>query len=137
MVALVNAARIAAGKAPLGWLNPALYQMYASFAIDITEGANNCAANARVCCGHGYSAMPGWDPVTGLGAVNFAAFKTALMNVGAAPTAAPTFAAHAPTPHPTAAPPPTARPTAYPTISKGCVFGSYCAFNALLLMQLS
>lgn len=119
MVALVNSARLAAGKSTLGWLNPALYQTYAAYAIDITEGTNNCAANARVCCGHGYSAMPGWDPVTGLGSVNFAAFKTALMAVGSAPTAAPTTAPGAPTPLPTYAPPPTRAPTAYPSIGKG------------------
>lgn len=118
-VALVNSARIAAGKAPLGWLNPALYQLYASFARDITLGANNCAANARVCCGHGYSALPGWDPVSGLGSVDFTKFKDALMSAGAAPTAAPTFAAHAPTPTPTGTPPPTRAPTSYPTVAKG------------------
>ena len=82
MVALVNSARLAAGKSSLGWINPALYQLSASFAKDITEGANNCAANARVCCGHGYSAMPGWDPVTGLGSVDFEAFKEAMMELG-------------------------------------------------------
>ena len=124
MVALVNSARLAAGKSSLGWINPALYQLSASFAKDITEGANNCAANARVCCGHGYSAMPGWDPVTGLGSVDFEAFKEAMMELGdsghsPAPSAAPVAVPGAPTPVPSQFPVPTPAPTNYPTVGKG------------------
>jgi hypothetical protein len=44
MVSLVNAQRIEAGKPPLGFLNPAIYQAGASTDIftDVTEGQNNC-----------------------------------------------------------------------------------------------
>ena len=124
MVALVNSARISAGKSSLGWINPALYQLYESFAIDITEGANNCAAGALVCCGHGFGALPGWDPVTGLGSVNFAAFKAAFLALGdhpTAPTLAPTVAPGQPTPAPVLVPTaqPTPAPSSYPTVAKG------------------
>lgn len=75
MVALVNAQRIAAGKSSLGFLNPALYQNGGIF-NDITSGFNNCAASADVCCDEGFYATSGWDPVTGLGSVDFAKFST-------------------------------------------------------------
>ncbi|HTK06981.1 MAG TPA: S53 family peptidase [Ktedonobacteraceae bacterium] len=53
---------------PLGLLNPALYKIagtdkYTQDFRDITQGNNtNAAANVQ-----GYQAVPGWDPVTGLG----------------------------------------------------------------------
>lgn len=124
MVSLVNSARIAAGKAPLGWINPVLYQLYEAFAIDVTEGANNCAAGALVCCGHGFGALPGWDPVSGLGSVNFAAFKAAFMALpdhSSAPTAAPSVTPGEPTPAPVQVPTaqPSLAPSAYPTVAKG------------------
>ena len=124
MVALVNSARLAAGKPPLGWINSALYQLYEAFAIDIIDGANNCAAGALICCGHGFGALPGWDPVTGLGSVNFAAFKAAFLALGGhtiAPTPAPSPVPGEPTASPSRAPSahPTPAPSSYPTISKG------------------
>jgi subtilase family serine protease len=61
---------------PLGYINPALYKVEASSAAqvdfhDITQGNNSYAGDG----GHGgspvdvqgYNAVPGWDPVTGLG----------------------------------------------------------------------
>ncbi|HLG64130.1 MAG TPA: S53 family peptidase [Ktedonosporobacter sp.] len=56
---------------PLGFINPALYRLAASSTYaqdfrDITAGNNtNDSANVQ-----GYSAAPGWDPVTGLGSPN-------------------------------------------------------------------
>src|SRR5581483_5667121 len=56
---------------PLGFINPALYRLAASSTYaqdfrDITAGNNtNDSANVQ-----GYSAVPGWDPVTGLGSPN-------------------------------------------------------------------
>jgi tripeptidyl-peptidase-1 len=38
MVSLVNSARLAQGKPPLGWLNPAIYENDGSFARDVTVG---------------------------------------------------------------------------------------------------
>src|SRR6266581_2044015 len=53
---------------PLGFINPALYKLAASSAYaqdfhDIIVG-NNSISNSQ---GQGYPAVPGWDPVTGLG----------------------------------------------------------------------
>jgi subtilase family serine protease len=56
---------------PLGFINPGLYKLAASATYhqdfhDITQG-NNSYAQAGV---NGYTAAPGWDPVTGLGTPN-------------------------------------------------------------------
>jgi subtilase family serine protease len=58
-----------AGRA-LGYLNPALYQIgissnYAQDFRDVTTGNNSFSG--RGASVQGYSAGPGWDPVTGLG----------------------------------------------------------------------
>ena len=83
MVALVNAARAAAGLSSVGFINPTLYNaaFYPSFVRDIVSGENNCAASYQtpVCCQYGFTAAPGWDPVTGLGSINFKAFKAAFL----------------------------------------------------------
>jgi hypothetical protein len=86
MVSLVNTARLEAGQPTLGWLNPTLYSVHtaaasASFVNDIVEGSNHCAAGGVVCCDEGFRAAPGWDPVTGLGSLNFAKFKATMMEV--------------------------------------------------------
>ncbi|KAF9282369.1 hypothetical protein BGZ68_006004, partial [Mortierella alpina] len=60
-----------AGKPTMGFLNPRLYKHAASL-NDITTGSNpGCNTN-------GFPAMAGWDPITGLGTLNFAKMKTAL-----------------------------------------------------------
>ena len=82
MVALVNAARRASGNSTLGWLNPALYSLYPSFVNDITSGDNRCVAAGAPCCGEGFYAAPGWDPVTGLGSINFDKFLSTMMGAG-------------------------------------------------------
>lgn len=80
MVALANSARISAGKSPLGFLNPFIYQNSAIF-HDITSGVNNCAAGGSVCCEYGFTATTGWDPITGVGSfAPFSAFLKAAMD---------------------------------------------------------
>jgi len=67
----LNAARLSQKKASLGFVNPLFYSMFeenASYFNDITVGNNNCTES---CCGVGYSASKGWDPVTGLGSPNY------------------------------------------------------------------
>ncbi|KAI0064355.1 family S53 protease [Artomyces pyxidatus] len=65
VIALLNDQLIAAGKSPLGFLNPFLYSTGASALNDITSGTNpGCNTN-------GFTATTGWDPVTGLGTPNF------------------------------------------------------------------
>lgn len=87
VITLANGLRLAKGKAPLGFLNQALYYLAAnqpSVFRDITSGENNCCAgdpSSAVCCQYGFYAAPGWDPLTGLGSVDFASFTTALANL--------------------------------------------------------
>ncbi|KAJ6516949.1 family S53 protease-like protein [Mycena vitilis] len=73
IIALLNDQLVAAGKPPLGFLNPFLYSAAGRAALnDITSGTNpGCNTN-------GFSATAGWDPVTGLGTPNFALLKTAV-----------------------------------------------------------
>ena len=72
-MALINSKRLAAGKAPVGFINPSVYSLFASFANDVTVGNNLCTAGT-VCCAQGFYAAPGWDPATGFGSVNFGKF---------------------------------------------------------------
>lgn len=65
VIALVNDRLVAAGKSPLGFLNPFLYSTGASALNDITSGSN------PGCNTDGFSAKAGWDPVTGLGTPDF------------------------------------------------------------------
>ena len=59
VIALLNDERAAAGKAPLGFLNPFLYSSAGAAALnDVTTGDNpGCNTN-------GFPAKAGWDPVS-------------------------------------------------------------------------
>ncbi|KAK8038336.1 hypothetical protein PG994_015103 [Apiospora phragmitis] len=60
VVTLLNQERQAVGKGPVGFINPVLYAHPEVF-NDIVNGSNpNCGSS-------GFSAVPGWDPVTGMG----------------------------------------------------------------------
>lgn len=73
IVSLVNEQRILAGKKPLGFLNPLIYQYGSDIFTDITTGSN------PGCSTSGFSAVSGWDPVTGFGTPNYGKFvKVAL-----------------------------------------------------------
>ncbi|KAI0649097.1 subtilisin-like protein [Trametes meyenii] len=62
----VNDARLAHGRGPVGWINPAIYSHWFADAFhDITNGTN------PGCGTDGFPALPGWDPVTGLGTPDF------------------------------------------------------------------
>jgi tripeptidyl-peptidase-1 len=70
---LLNDRRLNAGKKPLGFINPLLYQMAKdrpNAFHDITVGHNRCTLGGT-CCKYGYGATTGWDPVTGLGTFSF------------------------------------------------------------------
>ncbi|KAI9689385.1 MAG: hypothetical protein M1822_010036 [Bathelium mastoideum] len=64
IVTLLNERRAAVGKGPIGFLNPTFYAHPEAF-NDVTEGSN------PGCYTNGFSAAPGWDPVTGLGTPNY------------------------------------------------------------------
>ncbi|KAH9056375.1 subtilisin-like protein [Lactarius vividus] len=65
IISLLNDYRISRGKAPLGFLNVLLYGRCLSGLNDITSGSN------PGCNTGGFSAVPGWDPVSGLGSLDF------------------------------------------------------------------
>ncbi|KAI0306132.1 subtilisin-like protein [Multifurca ochricompacta] len=65
VISLLNDYLISHGKSPLGFLNPWLYSKGVAGLNDITSGSNpGCGTN-------GFSAVTGWDPVTGLGTPDF------------------------------------------------------------------
>ena len=72
VIALLNDRLIAAGRPPLGFLNPFLYSTGASAFNDVTSGSN------PGCGTDGFPAVAGWDPVTGLGTPNFAKLLAAV-----------------------------------------------------------
>ena len=67
VIALANSARLAAGKAVLGFVNPAVYQVASQAGVfnDITVGDNKCTEDgcAKTCTGFG--AVKSWDVPTG------------------------------------------------------------------------
>ena len=64
VITLVNEARYDVGKTSVGFLNPTLYA-HPYVLNDITSGGN------QGCGTPGFTAVPGWDPVTGLGTPNY------------------------------------------------------------------
>jgi kumamolisin len=65
--ALINEARVKAGKPPLGFLNPLIYPLGATCFRDIQSGSNGA-----------FHAVPGFDLVTGLGVPNVQALIQSL-----------------------------------------------------------
>ncbi|KAI9829111.1 MAG: hypothetical protein M1832_000134 [Thelocarpon impressellum] len=74
IVTLINEARLSAGKRPVGFLNPTLYE-HPDVLFDITSGGN------RGCGTPGFEATEGWDPVTGLGTPNYPAMLELYMGL--------------------------------------------------------
>jgi tripeptidyl-peptidase-1 len=71
MVALVNDARMRAGKPSLGWLNPLLYEERVRRVLrDVTEGESRGCRFEDDTMSPGWKAAPGYDCVTGLGVVD-------------------------------------------------------------------
>lgn len=74
LITQINDYRLANGKSPLGFINKRLYtdkNVRAAFR-DVTSGNNpNCGTD-------GFNATKGWDPVTGLGSIDFAVLREAL-----------------------------------------------------------
>ncbi|KAJ6617128.1 subtilisin-like protein [Mycena sp. CBHHK59/15] len=66
ILTMVNDARLALGKGPIGFINPTIYSPAFRGAFhDITTGTN------PGCGTSGFAAAAGFDPVTGLGTPNF------------------------------------------------------------------
>jgi len=88
MVSLANAERKRQGKPALGFLNHKLYSNSAASSFnDIVDGSNKCTAGGQSffgvlppqCCCEGFDATAGWDPVTGLGSVDYARFLQSVL----------------------------------------------------------
>jgi tripeptidyl-peptidase-1 len=86
MLSVINAARIAANKTTVGFINPTLYAYGLPNTLgtdgtnfnpytDVVSGHNKCTASGdpsnAVCCAAGFHTEPGWDPVTGWGSARF------------------------------------------------------------------
>ncbi|KAL2209978.1 subtilisin-like protein [Sarocladium strictum] len=64
LLTIINGERMRRGKGSIGFINPVLYS-HPHVLKDVVEGQNpGCGTN-------GFSAVPGWDPTTGLGTPNF------------------------------------------------------------------
>jgi len=74
LISGLNDARINAGQKPLGFLNPLLYSKGTAGLKDITSGNN------PGCGTEGFNATVGWDPVTGLGTLNFGKMKEIVLS---------------------------------------------------------
>ncbi|KAF2862115.1 tripeptidyl peptidase-like protein [Piedraia hortae CBS 480.64] len=76
VLTLVNDALIAAGKPPLGFINPMLYKSTYKTFTDVTIGSSfGCGTD-------GFPATTGWDAVTGFGTPNFKKLLDAVMKAG-------------------------------------------------------
>eukprot|EP01031_Cornospumella_fuschlensis_P030712 gene30712-37109_t len=114
MIGLANSQRLAKNKSPLGWINPLLYKYAQSFVVDVPAGRDNRCNLSGFCCAQGFVSTTGWDPMTGLGTLDFGRFLDKVMSLESRPnipTVAPSF-------RPTTSPLPTTLPpgvTATPT----------------------
>lgn len=75
--ARLNGLRLSAGKAPLGWLNPFIYQNGDAF-NDVTQGRNGGSVISK----DGFIAVKGWDPASGWGTPNFEALAARVSAIG-------------------------------------------------------
>ncbi|KAI8291244.1 hypothetical protein K4K60_002536 [Colletotrichum sp. SAR11_57] len=76
MVALINNARQAVGKSPVGFINPFLYGVGKKALRDVKTGWNSGCGVTQA-----FAASDGWDPVTGLGTPDFSRLLELYMNL--------------------------------------------------------
>ncbi|KAF7197078.1 Tripeptidyl-peptidase SED1 [Pseudocercospora fuligena] len=74
ILTLINEERLNAGKSSIGFINPTAYAHPEVF-NDVTEGNN------PGCATQGFSAVAGWDPVTGLGTPNYPKMKQLFLSL--------------------------------------------------------
>lgn len=74
MINMINEERLQAGKGPVGFLNEALYAN-PQVMNDIKNGTN------PGCGTVGFSAVKGWDPLTGLGTPDYPSMKKLFMSL--------------------------------------------------------
>lgn len=80
LVYMLNSFRLEKGKPALGFLNPLLYSN-PHVLNDITAGASDgCQDSEGPAANAEWEAVPGWDPVTGLGTANFGKLKDLVLS---------------------------------------------------------
>lgn len=79
VVALLNEARVQAGKPTMGLVNPFVYANADVF-TDVTQGSDKVGRGGGVL-EYGYNCSAGWDPVTGMGTPIFDKMLKAAMDV--------------------------------------------------------
>lgn len=73
--ALLNDARLSAGKSSMGFVNPFIYENANCF-HDVTDGSeNNCAGK------EGFASIAGWDPATGFGSPDYECLVAAALKI--------------------------------------------------------
>jgi tripeptidyl-peptidase-1 len=77
LVSLLNSARLSAGLPPMGYVVPFFYAFPDSF-TDIVDGKGSL----EDCCTKSFEAVPGWDPITGLGVPQFPTMLDHAMSIG-------------------------------------------------------
>ncbi|KAJ6562638.1 subtilisin-like protein [Mycena capillaripes] len=71
IITLVNDARLAAGKSPVGFINPTIYSPHFANAFnDIVSGTSQGCKGWQGDRGGGFQAVSGWDPASGVGTPN-------------------------------------------------------------------
>ena len=96
LISLLNAELLRLGRPSLGFMNPWLYSLAQQFPDSITDvrSGNNSGGNrllpTYVSCESGFRSIPGWDPATGLGSLNFERMLAHLLPPGASSLSAPT-----------------------------------------------
>ncbi|OQR87903.1 tripeptidyl-peptidase [Achlya hypogyna] len=77
VISHMNKHRLQRGLPRLGFVNPYLYKLYEACPFvfnDVVNGENACGALNQPCCANGFAAGLGWDPIGGLGSINYEAF---------------------------------------------------------------
>lgn len=77
MINLVNEERLAVGKGTVGFVNPVLYANASAIFRDVTVGDNDMCGGLTP----GFEAVPGWDPVTGLGTAQWKGLKDVFLSL--------------------------------------------------------
>lgn len=88
MLSLVNGRLLSLGRPPVGFVNPLLYKLSGANGVfkDVVKGNNRCVAGDGLsCCKFGFTATKGFDPVTGLGSVDFDRLMQAILALGQSP----------------------------------------------------
>ncbi len=78
MIALLNDYLASQGQTSVGLINPLLYQSTEAILSDITTGTIGCGATN---CEMQYSASEGWDPVSGLGTLDYVSLLAEVLRV--------------------------------------------------------